>query len=985
MKLQDRQASLDGLKDDVKKHMEALKALMAGLDKLERQMPRESFPQNRDDADKLLRLVRNIQESLYDLQPGLDSLRNKTDDLVKRQGNVPGAVELQDRVLEAGQRWNELQLACKDRCSFLDGLKEFHDSCENFAAWLSAKDKMMSVLGPIAADPRVVNTQLQQVQVLRDEFNNQFAQLENLNKLGSEMLQRLDPNSPDARKITEKLNHLNQRWDALLARLDERHAALGAAAGAAKDFNSLLTQIQNALEKVSDEFDELGPVGGDFEGQLKKLEKLDNDLDRQRGPLAEAAGLGEHLSKVLADAASRNDIKNMLSQAERMHTQLQRKLDNRRAELELSLRDEREFSDTCEGLLGWLQDALDHLSDKLLVSAEESILRNQVEQFEPLYKEIMSREHEVIMLTNKGKDLTAKGSVRDARTLQKNLDLVLRQWDKLKREAAARHTRLQTCMDHCKRFVTGQSFFLPWLTQAEEKLLSLGAISFRKHDVERQLKEVQSFKNDLSRHAQEYENNKANAEALLAACDKDKDGVKEDVKSMRNRWDRLNNGILDRLQALEDVAARLQHYNDKAKDVGHQLQRIEDRLASHDALGDASKDPKLLERIKGLADELRKLENPLIAVDSLGEELCNAADAQGSDSRHIQDELDGLKHRHANLSKGLQDRCRDLERASAAVNQVKDQVKLMTVDLGNLEEELDAMKPVARDLNTLQRQLDEVNTFQRKVDQKADVLENTVDMCKNLERDGYTMDAKVAKEQLDGLRKQLSRLQDRTRARKDDVSNVLTKMDTFYGLHGDLLKEINGLAREVNDFKAIGGDVETIRAQQRDFNNFTKTKMDPVGQHVDKCSRQGQGLVQSAPSGVNTQKLESDIDQLNDKWNNLKEKLNERQRRLDFGLLNCGKFKEALNGLAKWLSDTEDMVASQKPPSADYNVVKAQMQEQKYLNKMLLDRQHSMDSVNLQGQEVAANAEPSERKQIENQASLTLDISKLIIWTGMPK
>lgn len=56
---------------------------------------------------------------------------------------------------------------------------------------------------------------------------------------------------------------------------------------------------------------------------------------------------------------------------------------------------------------------------------------------------------------------------------------------------------------------------------------------------------------------------------------------------------------------------------------------------------------------------------------------------------------------------------------------------------------------------------------------------------------------------------------------------------------------------------------------------------------------------------------------------------NERERRLDVGLLQSGKFAEALAGLEKWLADTEDMVNNQKPPSADYKVVKAQLQEQK--------------------------------------------------------
>jgi len=88
---------------------------------------------------------------------------------------------------------------------------------------------------------------------------------------------------------------------------------------------------------------------------------------------------------------------------------------------------------------------------------------------------------------------------------------------------------------------------------------------------------------------------------------------------------------------------------------------------------------------------------------------------------------------------------------------------------------------------------------------------------------------------------------------------------------------------------------------------------------------------------------------------------------LDVGLLQSGKFQEALDGLEKWLTDTEEMVSNQKPPSSDYKVVKAQLQEQKFLKKMLLDRQNSMTSLYNMGREVAADADPKERKAIEKQ------------------
>ncbi|CAG2058638.1 unnamed protein product, partial [Timema podura] len=167
--------------------------------------------------------------------------------------------------------------------------------------------------------------------------------------------------------------------------------------------------------------------------------------------------------------------------------------------------------------------------------------------------------------------------------------------------------------------------------------------------------------------------------------------------------------------------------------------------------------------------------------------------------------------------------------------------------------------------------------------------------------------------------------------------------------------------------KAVSSEVEGIKTQQQDFRSFEKTHIEPLSHQIEGCNRLGQGLIQSAAGGVNTASLEKDLEKMNDKWNDLKGRLNERGRKLDVGLLQSGKFQEALDGLAKWLADTEEMVANQKPPSADYKVVKAQLQEQKFLKKMLLDRQNSMSSLFAMGNEVAAAADPVEKKAIERQ------------------
>ena len=115
--------------------------------------------------------------------------------------------------------------------------------------------------------------------------------------------------------------------------------------------------------------------------------------------------------------------------------------------------------------------------------------------------------------------------------------------------------------------------------------------------------------------------------------------------------------------------------------------------------------------------------------------------------------------------------------------------------------------------------------------------------------------------------------------------------------------------------------------------------------------------------------MERDLEAMNDLWNNLKSAIADRERKLDQGLLASGKFQEAMKGLLDWFDEMDDMIANQKPPSSDYKVIKAQIQEQKFVQKLLNDRKNAIDNLVSMGTDVAANAEPSERRRIEGEIS----------------
>ena len=210
MNLADRQNELDSAREEVKKLTENLKSLLQFLEKEEKLMPKDSIPQTRDEADKMLKTVKNILEDLYDKQGLLDSTKSQLSDLLRRKPNAPGADGLKDTFDDINERWKALQDKCKQRVGFLENIKEFLDSHDNLNNWLNAKDKMMGVLGPIAYDPRMVQNQLQQVQVMRDEFRAQKPILDSVNNAGDMILSQTSPNSPDGRKVEAQLANVSE-------------------------------------------------------------------------------------------------------------------------------------------------------------------------------------------------------------------------------------------------------------------------------------------------------------------------------------------------------------------------------------------------------------------------------------------------------------------------------------------------------------------------------------------------------------------------------------------------------------------------------------------------------------------------------------------------------------------------------------------------------------------------------------------------------
>ena len=165
-----------------------------------------------------------------------------------------------------------------------------------------------------------------------------------------------------------------------------------------------------------------------------------------------------------------------MGQVERQFSNCQRRLDNNMAELKNSAKEGREFAAQCAATQDWLGEMEALLAEKLVISADRNTLMDQVAEFEPIYKEIMSKEHDIIMVLNRGKDVMTRSSKANASNIKKNLDAVEKSWQKVKKISQERQTRLNTCI---KKLQDNKEFSMMFKHFDKDKTVKLDLNAFK--------------------------------------------------------------------------------------------------------------------------------------------------------------------------------------------------------------------------------------------------------------------------------------------------------------------------------------------------------------------------------------------------------------------------------------------------------------------------------------------------------------------------
>ncbi|XP_071223581.1 microtubule-actin cross-linking factor 1-like isoform X13 [Salvelinus alpinus] len=913
-------------------------------------------------------------------------LKSTLEKLIADNPDSPEADTWRQQMKEIDSRWAKANEAAVQRQAELetcaDRLGSFATAASQLGPWLKEKELMMSVLGPLSIDPNMLNTQNQQVQFMLREFETRRPQFDQLTQAAEGILSPSggDASPQDAKDLAEvrsELGSISQQWDDLTQRLSRRSEHIDQAQGTSERYQALLKNLSVNVGALGERLDGQASLSAQPEALKRRLQEtgeIRSELEQRREELGEAEKLCGELSAIVVEPYLRDELKKRLESVSGPLRSLEERAADGLSQLQAALSSTQQFQQMFKELRSWLDNQSgqrDSTADSLPCQPEA--IRTLLAQQDELHRGVASQRGPYELIQAEGASLLASlpagGEERSA--LLSRLTALRQDWDELNQCITERQNRMKSALTKAESYQQHRAELTPWMAECEEREADI-QLSLDPAALEEALQKSRQLWLDLDRRRPLLEALNIAADQLLEHCRVGEEDVRDEKAQLNRRVDGLAENLQNRVSQLEELAGRLKEFEDGRQAIERRLEAARHQIEVQEALGPQACSNKSLERLRSQQETLHSLQPQVAYLRDLAQGLVqdapHTAGGGGEGGQRLEQQARDTDREFGDVSEKIEKCCSTLESRLQGVGEVQSSVRDLFSHLADLDDELDSLSPVGRDADSLASQADAVQAFLARLATLRSELEGHGGDCTAmLRREGSSPDLLALRRETEALSRQAGKLSERGQARMGQIEVAAEKVGEFYAKVAELQGLLGRAEEGLNAQGVVGTEVENIKQQLHEFKAVEREQVDSIQPKLQRVNAVGQGLIQSAAKHTDTQALEHDLETTNLRWNSLNKRVAERIAQLQEALLHCGKFQDALEPLLSWLSDTEELVANQKPPSAEYRVVKAQIQEQKLLQRLLDDRRATFQMIQGEGERIAATAETQDRDKIQKQ------------------
>ncbi|XP_044146785.1 dystonin isoform X16 [Bufo gargarizans] len=972
--LKDKVCDVEGRLSQLQQVHDETSALMQWLEKMHSTAIAWEAPTDSESVRSQVQQHKIFAAEVKKNERKVDALEGKLKNVIENYGDASESQKWKDMLDKIDTSWKDITKMTAERQRTLEessnDLTLFQNAEAQLKQWLVEKELMASVLGPLSIDPNMLKTQKQQVQILLKEFDARKQQYEQLNCAGQRILSRPGDLPPCDEAVKKQLADVACKWEDLTGQLHDRCNQIDQAIVKSTDYQNHLNGLSEKLSALNSKLSSNMTLSSDPSAVKLKLEtakQVQEEIKQEMPTIESARVLCDELSHLVAEEYLKVELNRQMDNIVKPFMDLKEKTAAHVEQLQSAFVSSQKFHQLSEDFQTWIENTKKEQKEAAPISAKPDILKSAITETKQMQNTVNSQQDAFEKVMEEGEKLLQKTEGEGKVKRQSQLSMLKCEWEEINKQISNRVSHLIDCQQKAIKYRDLVDNILPWVEEHQNKVCELRP-SVDDEAIDKSIAEVKVIQKSVDKQRGMLEMLKSAADSLLASCQVDKEIVMEESNMLNNKMESLIDNLQNKRDTLENMALRLKDFQESMKEAENQLVAAQEHLDIHDSLGAKACSNKHLTIMQTQQKALQGLKPQVERCKRMAQELLvEALDAQGVSDHLLQAE--SLQQKHKTISEQVDEKCSFLETKLQGIGHFQNSIREMFAQFAELDDELDSMSPVGRDRHILQTQKQDISKFLQKLGALITTNDNANKTCKMMLTTESSPDLIGIKRDLEALNKQCNKLLDRGKSREENIDDTITRIEEFYSTLRQFVDQLGTVEEHEESQGAVGMETDVINHQLNVFTTFQKEEIEPLQAHLQEVNWLGQGLVQSAAKNTSTTNLEHDLEEVNARWNTLNKKVAQRAAQLQEALLHCGRFQDALESILSWLTDTEELVANQKSLSAEYKVVKAQIQEQKLLQRLLDDRKPTIDVIKREGEKIAGTADQTDKDKILKQFS----------------
>ncbi|XP_036395464.1 microtubule-actin cross-linking factor 1 [Megalops cyprinoides] len=642
---------------------------------------------------------------------------------------------LQAQLEQLNERWEFVRCETERRQLELENnlgqVQDLMMEIQDLLQWLENTDLRLSSSQPVWGLPEKTSERLSAHMELCKEMESK---LDIYTSVRSAICRLLENGDVARGSSTEhSLCILEQKWEAVNSKVQDRKAKLTEGLSLAKEFHS---SVQDLLTKMSQCE---GAIGG-LPAPSFILDTVCAQLQEHRRLVSEVHSYSEKKTTVESTASSlkefsrREDcdvVQNLVVTVQDRYGKLHQRATERGKALEDVKKQAKQFSESWHMLVDWMTEVERTLDTHKEIAVSHEEIKQQLAEQKDFQKLLRSKRPMYESTLKTGRTLHERSQNLEDRKQLENLVSELRDsWDTISGKSLERQHKLEEALLYSGKFTDALQALMDWLYRAEPQLAEDMPVGGEKDLVTNLMDKHKVFQRELGKRAGCIKTLRRSVRDVTRGSTVDAHWLLEQMEELEGRWDAVCKLSVSKQDRLEEALRQAEEFDRAVHSFLERLSDVERSLKYGTVPEEEEALMKLHKQHQELMESLRSQELELENIRSLGEGIL--ASCHPDSLVTIKSWISVTKTRFEEVQTWAQQQGERVQASLSALEAEREEVQRLLDWISSAEESLTLrdQEPLPESIAQAEEAISQHTVFMDELNRKFPEVENVTKSCK---------------------------------------------------------------------------------------------------------------------------------------------------------------------------------------------------------------------------------------------------------------